>query len=160
MIDTKIIIIALALLLLAILVKQYRSRAARPLILAFIMAGLWSTYFRYEYVGSNLFLFNRINIYPLVLWTAGLTTLQIASYKLPNQQRLIGATILYFIFLMAAEVVGYYLLNIRLQSQYTSLLNLGIIHAPTATKIFYVLAGPVYLALFSWLYQSSARQKQ
>ena len=147
--DTKLLIIAVALLGLIFLFVRYRHKILVPLLAALVIATLWSFYFRYEYTEANIFLFNRINIYPLVLWTTALTTLQLASSKLPHRYRLVVATILYLICLLAAEAIGYHLLNVRLTSRYTSLLNLGVIHAPTVMKTFYILAGPLFLVLIS-----------
>ena len=157
--DPKLAIIALTVLIMAVLVNRFRRKALLPLGVAFVVALAWTTYFRYEYAGSNIFILNRINVYPLLLWTANLTILQLVSYQLPNRYRLFVATILYLVFLLAAEAVGYYLLNIRLQSQFTSLLNLGVIHAPTTMKIFYIFAGPAYLLLLDWVSQRRAANR-
>lgn len=149
--DSKILVMVLAGLLLAYLIARHRQKVWVPFTLALVMAALWSLYFRYEYDGKNIFLFNRLNIYPLTLWTIGLTVLQFVSHKLSSRYRLALAIIFYLLFLLSAEAIGYYLLNIRLDSQYTSLLNLGVIHAPTSMKIFYMFAGPAYLLLLDWL---------
>jgi hypothetical protein len=149
-IDSKILIIAAAFVLLIFLFTRYRRKVFTPLVLALIIATLWSAYFHYEYDGSNVFILKRINVYPLTLWAIGLTTLQFITHELPKRYHLALAVIFYFIFLLAAEAVGYYLLDIRLNSHYTSLLNLGIIHAPISMKTFYMLAGPIYLIVLDW----------
>ncbi|MEX0649813.1 MAG: hypothetical protein WD200_02345 [Candidatus Andersenbacteria bacterium] len=149
--DTKTLIIALAVVILLFLFARYRRKAFVPFALALLVATVWSFYFRYEYNGSNLFLMDRINVYPLILWTVGLTGLQLTSYEFPKRYRLALVIILYLILLIAAEAIGYHFLNIRLNSRYTSLLNLGVIHAPVIMKMFYIFAGPVYLAFLSWL---------
>jgi len=149
--DIKILVVVLAVIVLAILIARYRKKSFFPLALALVIALPWCVYFRYEYEGSNFFLFDRINVYPLILWTIGLTTLQLLSYELPGRNRLPFAIILYLIFLIIAEAIGYHLLNIRLDSHYTSLLNLGVIHAPVTMKVFYIFAGPVYLILLDWI---------
>ena len=149
--DIKLLVIALAALVLLFLLARYRYKVAIPLTAALLIATHWSYYFRYEYNGSNIFLLDRINIYPLILWTVGLTTLHLASYKLPRKHRLVLGSVSYLVFLMIAEAVGYYLLDIRLQSNYTSLLGLGVIHAPVTMKAFYVFAGPAYLVLLELL---------
>lgn len=145
--DSKILILILAMLVLAWFFARYRKKLLVPLAVAFVIAALWSAYFRYEYTGNNILLFNRVNVYPLVLWTVGLTGLQLVSYKMPKHHHLAHAIVFYLVFLLAAEAVGYHFLNVRLNSNYTSLLSLGVIHAPPVMKLFYFFAGPVYLLL-------------
>lgn len=142
--DIKILIIAGALLILAALVARYRRQTVTPLLLAAAVATAWTTYFRYEYAGPNWFLFDRINVFPLVLWTVSLVGLHLLHSGLPKKYRLPVTILVYFAVLATGEMIGYHLLNIRLASNYTSLLGLGIIHAPLTMKIFYVVAGPVY----------------
>lgn len=144
---------ALAVLVLFLLIKRHRNKTFVPFIFALAISILWSFYFRYEYNGSNWFLIDRINIYPLILWTAGLTGLRVISYEIPGRSRLPLAIVFYLIFLITVEAVGYHLLNIRLIYNYTSLLNLGVIHAPLTMKIFYIFTGPVYLLLLDCFYK-------
>ena len=68
--DIKLLVIALAALVLLFLLARYRYKVAIPLTAALLIATHWSYYFRYEYNGSNIFLLDRINIYPLILWTS------------------------------------------------------------------------------------------
>lgn len=150
--DAKILILALAAIIGLWLIMRHGKKAAPPFIVAGFIALLWTSYYRYEYEGSNFFLLDRINIYPLLLWTVGLAGLHLTSYTLSSgRYRLILGTIGYLAGLLAVEAIGYHLLNIRLASHYTSLLNLGVIHAPTIMKIFYIFAGPCFLLLFDYL---------
>lgn len=147
MIDSKLTITFLVLLGLPLLYRKYRQKGIAPLIIAFCVSLLWTTYFRYEYADPNIFLFNRINIYPLVLWTVGLTALYLITATTPRKHRLALALVMYFFILALVESLGYHLLQIRLVSNYTSLLGLGVIHAPLSMKLFYIFAGPLYLTL-------------
>lgn len=143
--DIKLFIIALALLVLVLLYLRYQKQMVAPLMVALCIAVIWTSYFRYEYNGNNIFLLNRINIFPLVLWTVSLTGIHLTSLAIHRKYRLPIAIILYFVALGIIELIGYHVVNIRLNSNYTSLLGLGVIHAPTTMKVFYVLAGPLYL---------------
>ncbi len=143
--DSKTIIAFGALILISGLLLRYRQQLLRPTGLAFFMALAWTTYYRYEYVGSNIFLFDRINVYPLILWTTGPLLLAWGSLWLPRRWCFMVLLLLYYFFLAGIEVVGYYIFDIHLNSNYTSLLGLGVIHAPFIMKLFYVAAGPLYL---------------
>ena len=149
--DPKLLVVAASVLVLLLFLLRYRRRAATPFAVALVVATFWSTYIRYEYNGSNVFLWDRINVYPLILWTIGLTVTYLGSLALPKKYRFAYAIIIYLILLLAAEAIGYHLLAIRLESNYTSLLGLGVVHAPVSMKIFYVLAGPIYLVFVEWL---------
>jgi hypothetical protein len=155
--DIKLLIIAGALLVLATLAGRYRRQTIMPLLLAAALALAWTTYFRYEYAGPNWFLFNRVNVFPLVLWTVSLTGLHLIHLNLPRKYRLLAATLAYFVALATIEVIGYHPLNIRLTSNYTSLLGLGIVHAPLTMKIFYVVAGPAYFTILYFLTRHAQR---
>jgi len=148
--DIKILIIAGTLVFLALVFLHFKRRALQPFLLALAVAFLWTTYYRYEYIGENIFLFNRVNIYPFILWTAGLTLLGAVDIRLNPRAGWAAKSVVYFAALAVLETIGYHWLNVRLASNYTSLLDLGIIHAPPAMKAFYVLAGPVFVAVLDW----------
>jgi hypothetical protein len=152
-IDTKLLIVAIAVLTVGLIFARWRGKVAVPFFLALGLAIVWSYYFKYEYNQTNVFLFDRINIYPLALWTLGLTSLQVLSRKVIGRYRILIVTGIYLIALFILETIGYHVLNIRLSSHYPSLFNLGVIHAPTTVKIFYIVAGPIYLLLLQWIYR-------
>ena len=58
---------------------------------------------------------------------------------------------LYLFFLAILEYVGYYLIKIKLNSDFPSLFGIGIIHGPIILKIFYIFVGPLYLLLTDYL---------
>lgn len=149
--DTKILILILAILVFSLLLLHYRSKALIPTLLSFVIALLWSYSFRYEYNGNNILLGNRINVYPLLLWTIGLAGVYLISLKLPSRYRITLAITFYLATLIVVEAIGYHLLNIRLNSQYESLLNLGVIHAPTTVKLFYIFIGPAFILILDWI---------
>lgn len=145
--DTRTSIIILTLVALLLEIIRYKRKIAIPLLIAFVLSVLWTTIYRYEYIGENIFLFGRINIYPLALWTSGLTGLYILQKNILRKQNFVVMIIAYITLLVTLEAVGYYFLDIRLATHYTSLWNTGIIHGPAFLKVFYILAGPAYLVL-------------
>lgn len=153
--DTRTIIIILTLLALLLAILQYKKQLALPLFIAFTLSVLWTGLYRYEYIGENIFILGRINIYPLALWTSGLTGLYILQKNILRKQNFAVMIIAYITLLVTLEAVGYYLLNIRLATHYTSLWNTGIIHGPAFLKVFYILAGPAYLLVLKILQQKT-----
>ncbi len=149
--DIKLTIVIAALLVLLLAVLRYKKNIALPLLVAFLVSMIWTTLYRYEYIGENIFLLQRINIYPLILWTCGLTGLYILQTHIVQRKNFFLLALAYFILLFAFEAIGYYLLNIRLANDFPSLWNMGIIHGPVVLKIFYIAAGPVYLKLLTTL---------
>ncbi|MBI1834069.1 MAG: hypothetical protein HYR90_04580 [Candidatus Andersenbacteria bacterium] len=145
--DIKNSIVLLALLGLGLLFAWHKRVLIMPFVVALLTSLAWTFYYPYEYADNNFLLFGRINMYPLVLWTVSLVALYSLYLRLPKRYRPIAFTMLYFTLLGAVETIGYHYLNIRLTSNYTSLLGLGVIHAPVSMKIFYVVAGPAYILL-------------
>lgn len=143
--DIKLTIVIAALLVLLLAVLRYKKNIALPLLAALLASVIWTTIYRYEYVGENIFLFSRVNIYPLVLWTCGLTGLYILQAHMVKKRSFLIIAMLYVALLFGFEAIGYYVLNIRLASNFPSLWNTGVIHGPAFLKLFYILAGPVYL---------------
>ncbi|MDA1169353.1 MAG: hypothetical protein O3A36_03375 [bacterium] len=128
-----------------------RKNTVYAFLLALCITIIWTSFNRYEYIGNNLYLFNTINVFPLVLWTIGLTILYTIHTNIKTKHPLIIITILYLVCLFALEAFGYYVLNIRLNSNYPSLFNMGIIHAPVHMKVFYVVIGPIYIMATDFL---------
>lgn len=149
--DVKMTIAAAALFFLLIMLIRYKKSVMIPLAIAFIASAIWTAIYRYEYIGNNLFLFNRINIFPLVLWTCGLTGLYIIQTHILKRHRFMFGILVYLFFLFALEAVGYHLLHVRLATNYPSLWNSGVIHGSILLKLFYIIAGPMYLLLLRTL---------
>lgn len=108
---------------------------------------IWTFFNRYEYIGKNVFLFDRINVFPLVLWTLGLTLLYVVHTKIKTKYPIFHTTVLYLLCIGLLEAFGYHVLNIRLTSHEPSLFGLGIIHAPLHMKVFYIVAGPIFILI-------------
>ncbi|MEK7500203.1 MAG: hypothetical protein AAB649_06415 [Patescibacteria group bacterium] len=130
-----------------------RKNTLHAFLLALGITLLWTFFNRYEYIGNNIFLFNTINVFPLVLWTLGLTILYIVHAHTKTRYPLLFITVFYLVCLSALEAFGYHVLNIRLNTSYPSLFNMGIIHAPVHMKVFYIVAGPVYIVLTKFLFK-------
>jgi hypothetical protein len=145
---SMIIAISLWLLISYII---YKEKIGQELIVAFLFAIAWTSYYTYEYTSKNLFLGGKINLFPLVCWTAGLVLIREIYERLKGKYRFLKATLIYLSFLFFIEYVGYNLLNIQLNSHFSALLNLSIIHGPLVMKIFYLTSGPIYLLITDYL---------
>ncbi len=147
-IKTSLIIsISLTLILAYIF---YKEKIGQELIIAFLIALIITSYYYYEYTTSNFFI-GKINLFPLFSWTLGLVILREIYERLPKKHSFYISIIIYIIIIFLVEYIGYYVLGIKLNSNFPSLLNLGIIHASLFLKIVYLLTGPVYLLITDYL---------
>ena len=131
----------------------YKERIDKEILIAIFFALFITSYYTYEYTSANYY-FGKINLFPLIAWTAGLVfTMQIYKIIKEKDKRLAlyFIVLLYLIVLFAVEYIGYNLTNIQLASDYPSLLGLGILHGPIGMKAFYLGAGPVYIIVSEYL---------
>jgi len=147
--DIKFGLVVFFLAMLANSYHIYKERIGHEVILAFLFALIITSYYVYEYKTGNIML-GKINLFPLVSWTFGLVLLR-EIYEKMNGRKMIKISLFYWIGLFLVEYLGYYLFNIQLNSNYPDLFNLGVIHAPIGMKLFYVLAGPVYIMITDYL---------
>jgi hypothetical protein len=125
----------------------YSDRVDKEVFVALLFALFVTTVYFYEYAGLNYFIW-RINLFPLVMWTAGLVLTREIYLRLKIDNHYLKFSLLvllYIIMLFALEYIGYYYFSIRLNSNFPSLLGIGILHGPIGMKAFYLLAGPVYI---------------
>jgi hypothetical protein len=148
--DIKIAMIIGASLGLAFFYLAYKEEIGQELIIAFLIALFWTSYYVYQYTTNNIMI-GRINLFPLVLWTAGLVFIREIYERLRKPNKFLKITVIYIISMFLAEYIGYYLLNIRLNSNFHDLLNLGIMHAPMFMQIFYLTIGPIYIIITDYL---------
>ncbi len=144
------IVIPLGLLGIGVLFF-WQKQTRRYFWFAFLIALLWTLFFRYEYIAENIFLFNRINLYPLVLWTLGLTLTPLVYENLPKRHRFALFLLLYWMLLWSVELFGQYALNVRLNADYPDLLGLGILHLPWFGQLFYVAVIPIFAVTMQML---------
>lgn len=128
----------------------YRRKVGQELLIAFLFALFITSYHPYEYDSLNV-LIGKINLFPLVAWTAGLMVTREVYERLTVRHRWLTASLIYIAVLFSFEFFGYYVFNIRLDAGGPSLLGLGIIHGPPIIHLFYTLAGPIYLAVTDYL---------
>ena len=147
--DLKILALIFLPIMLLVGVIIHKEKIGQELIIAFLISFAWVSHFRYEYTNLNLTV-GKINLFPLALWTFGLVLLR-EIYKRLKKKRFLKITVIYLASLFLLEYLGYWVLNIRLDSDYPSLLNTGIMHAPTVAQLFYILIGPVYILLTDYL---------
>ena len=149
-INIKTVMVLLFSLLLIVAYIIYKEKVGQELIVAFLIAVAWTSYYFYEYTTSNIMI-GRINLFPLISWTMGLVILREIYERLNTKHKFVIITLLYLGFLFITEYIGYHFLGIQLNSNFPSLLGLGIIHSPLIMKIFYIIAGPFYLLVTDYL---------
>jgi hypothetical protein len=144
--ETKLTII---LYIITVLIQSYiiyKEKVGKEIIIAALFALIVTSYHTYIYTTTNLMI-GKINLFPLISWTAGLVILR-ETYKRTNiKYKYLIFTIIYITILILIESIGYHILGIRLDSNYSGLFGLSVIHAPTELKAFYLLAGPLYLLI-------------
>ena len=148
--EIKLTMVILFSLLLIAGIFIYKEKIGQELIVAFLIALILTSYYIYQYIGGNVLL-GKINLFPLISWTFGLVLLKEIYERTKIKNKLFFVSGFYVALLFLLEYVGYYLLKIRLNTDFPSLFGLGIIHAPIGMKIFYLFAGPVYLIITDYL---------
>lgn len=148
-VDPKLVVIILLpslLLLTYIFYKQeYGKRIVKETVISFIMSLVLVSYFYYEYTTFN-FMLGKLNLFPLVAWTFGLILVK-QVYNTPKKHKFLIAIIIYILGLFLVEIIAYYGMNIQLNSNHSSILGLGVIHATLVQKVAYLAMGPVYLLI-------------
>lgn len=149
-INIKTVMVISFSLLLVVGYIIYKERIGQQLIIAFLIAIAWTSYYFYEYTTSNLFV-GQINLFPLLSWTFGLVLLREIYERMKGKYKFVQVTILYLAVLFIVEYIGYNFGGIQLSSNFPALPILGIIHGPLLMKIFYIIAGPIYLLITDYL---------
>ena len=149
-IDHKLAVMWFAAVSLAVAYAAYRRFIGQELVVALLFALFVTSYQEYAYTSANVYL-GRINLFPLIGWTAGLVLLREAYENLRMSNRFVVISAIYIFVLFTLEYVGYHVLGIRIAGDMPSLFGLGIIHGPPIIHWFYVLAGPVYLLVTDYL---------
>jgi len=149
-IDIKLTItIALSLFLLLSYIS-YKEKIGKEFIIAILFALFITSYYLYEYTTANLYL-GKINLFPLVAWTAGLVILREFYEGIKIENKFLLISVIYIGGLFLLEYIGFYIFKIRLNSDFPSLLRFGIIHASLGVKLFYIFAGPLYIIITDYL---------
>lgn len=149
-IDFKLGIIVLLSLLLMEAYLIWKEKIGREVLIAFLMATIITSYYSYQYTTMNL-LIGRINLFPWISWTFGLVLIKEIYERIPNKNKLIIATMVYWTILLSLEYLFYHLFNVKLNSNYPGLFGLDLMHAQPGMKFFYLSAGPFYLWLTNYL---------
>ena len=148
--DIKLSLSILFIIILICNYSLYKEKIGQELIIALFMGLIITSYYIYEYKSQNI-LIGRINLFPLISWTAGLVLLREIYEKIRNKHKFLISSLIYIIALFSIEYIGYYIFNIKLNTDFPSLLRLGVIHAPLGMKLFYIFAGPIYLLTTDYL---------
>ena len=149
-INIKAVISILLFILLILNYLIYKEKIGQELIIAVLFAIIITSYYLYEYTAANI-LIGKINIFPLTAWTAGLVLLREIYERLKTKHKLPIAYLIYLVSLLLVEYIGYYIFKIKLNSDFPSLLGLGIIHTTLGMKLIYIITGPIYLIITDYL---------
>lgn len=150
------ILIIATLIALSYIVYRLRQDVTAQLWLAFSITLAWvvlSTLYVYE--GDNYYLWG-LNLFPLVLWTAGLTFYR-EIYEWAQERfgagwnTYGGVVALYLVVILVIEFVGYNLLDIQLASTFPGLFGMELLHLPWWGMVYYLTVGPLYLLLTDYL---------
>ncbi|MDO8495274.1 MAG: hypothetical protein Q7S32_01950 [bacterium] len=149
-VDNKLVVTWLVFVCLCVAYAIYRRSVGEELLVALFFALVVTSYKATVYTGNNL-LIGHINVYPLILWTAGLVALREIYKRLRVSYRWVVVSIIYVSALFCLEYIGYYLLGIRSAESSPSFFGLGIIHGSLFIYWFYICAGPLYLLATDYL---------
>lgn len=142
------------LFLLFILVEAYlfwKEKIGQELVVAFFISLFITSYFNYEYESFNLMI-GKINIFPLVCWTVGLVFLREIYERISFKKfKFLKICLIYWAVLILIEYLGYNFFGIRLNNNYPGLFGMSLMHSPIFLKIFYFVAGPIYLLITDYL---------
>ncbi len=120
-------------------------------ILTFLISLTWVKFSKiYTYRKKNIFILG-INFWAVVWWVAGLFSISILYELFSFKYKLIVLIILYWAGLLVSEYIGYHILNIKLETNHPGLFGLNIIHVNNYSKVYYILIGPVFLLLITFL---------
>ncbi len=128
----------------------YKEKIGQEIIVAFLFALALTAYYNYEYKTINLYI-GKINLFPLLTWTCGFVALREIYENIPKEKRFLNSVLIYIFILFCLEYFGYYLLGIKLNSNYPSIFGIGILHGPVLLQIIYLIIGPVYLTVTEYL---------
>lgn len=138
-----------------------------PLVMAFVMALLWSVVTRdmYSY-NMNFASVLHISVFPLIGWTIALTVgfalIQTLIKQCNIQRRALQLTLtilLYVIGMLVVETIGYHVVGIQNlgTSQYTGLPYCNCLHAPIWMQFGYFVMGPIHWVVVNSVMAASMR---
>lgn len=149
MIEPKLFFILLSLGYLVHMWTKKGKRVGQELVVAAIISAFWVGWSGiYLYEGINYY-FIGLNMFPLILWTAGLVYLRELYEK--RKKNFWEASLIYVATLLIIEYVGYNFFGIHLASSYPGFLGSEALHTPMYATIYYLLAGPAFLKITDYL---------
>ena len=133
-----------------------KFHVSRPLLIGFLIAVLYLTFYR-EYYHYNTFTLRIFDypLFPLLAWPLALTLLTYYMHMLVDVLKLesvwakvAAAYLAYLMMLIFLEYTAYHYLNIRLVSNYSSLPFIDCLHTPMFMKFVYFINGLVFFILY------------
>ena len=150
------------------LIVSAMNRAARPLLLATVLAVIWT------YLTRDMYDYNMgfatvvsLNLFPLIAWVIALTVgylfveFLLAKFDLQRVwSKLLFVIMLYVIAVIILETLGYHIFGIHNlgTSSYAGLPFCDCLHAPTWMQAGYFLLGPLHWLMTKLLYRFSRAQ--
>lgn len=129
------------------------------LLISFLLSFSWVFFAREEYgYNYSFYEYKNINLFPLIAWTLGLFGFYLFFLFINNNLKIQRAVrefiffvIIYWIFLLTVETIGYHIFNINniATSAYDGLPLCNCMHAPRWMQSAYFLLGPLYFVICS-----------
>lgn len=151
MIDWQLVIMIGGLVIIGYWLYYRPKDVSKELLLAVAIALLWVTQsglYGYREINYSLF---GVNLFAFISWTTGLVIVKEWYESVNWKNKFIKFTLLYMVLMVAVEFIGYNFLGIKLVTHYEGIFGLEAMHMPIFGKIYYLIAGPLYIKLCEWL---------
>lgn len=142
--DAKLLTIILSLFIIAYIVRSYKNTKGQT-IFALVVAFSWVFFSGfYTYTGTNYMLLG-LNLFAFIAWTAAFTGFKeiYDHMSSPNKYAIISGA--WILFIIAIEWIGYNTFQIQLDSTYSGLFGLQLLHLPPIGQIYYLTAVPIFI---------------
>lgn len=154
MVSNTILATIVFITILVGLIYYLKKKVHKELLIAFLISLSWVLFYGYNYEGTQLFLFGKINLLALSAWTLGLVIFwqvyEKFKRKYGRKKAIIYSGITYIILINIVEWIGYNLLNIKLAPSYPGLLGLDLMHGPWWLKLYYLTVWYIFIRLMEF----------
>ncbi len=145
------LMILIAFLVIVYLYLFHKKDTKKEIVLAMLVSFAWVCFAGiYNYTTFGL-TFGTFNLFPFMLWTVALVLFKELSEELEKvltkSRYWTALFVIWFAFIVLVEYIGYNWMGIQLDSSYTGLFGLPILHTPLFAKVYYLIGGPVFVWL-------------
>lgn len=166
--DRDLLLGGILLIVIAYILIFKKSQLVRPLLVATLLAVLWTFIAREQYgYNAPVTVMFSLNLYALFAWILSML-FSYQLYKILHRrfpvkrlwQKLLLYNSFYLPLLIILETVAYYNLGVvnLATSQYSGLPICNCIHAPHWMQLAYILMGSIYMTLVYLSYRVVARR--